>query len=107
HAPLPLTHDPVALHVTVEAPQEDGDRTLTIHSRTADGAWTQHTGGTLTPQTTPARGLDTWPPQGATPADLDGFYDRLAEQGVTYGPLFQGMTAAWTTPDGTVYAEVA
>src|SRR5690606_3911608 len=106
HAPLPLTHDPVALHVTVEAPHEDGDRTLTIHSRTADGAWTQHAGVTVTPRTAPARGLDAWPPQGATPADLDGFYDRLAEQGVTYGPLFQGMSAAWTTPDGTVYAEV-
>ncbi|NUU26280.1 MAG: SDR family NAD(P)-dependent oxidoreductase, partial [Streptomycetaceae bacterium] len=42
---------------------------------------------------------------GATPLGVDGMYDRLAAQGYTYGPAFQGVTAAWR--DGAaVYAEV-
>lgn len=37
---------------------------------------------------------------------LDGLYDELAALGLGYGPLFQGLRAAWRTEDA-VYAEVA
>lgn len=38
--------------------------------------------------------------------DLDGFYDRLADLGLSYGPVFQGLRAAWRGHDA-VYAELA
>ncbi|MFD0381494.1 polyketide synthase dehydratase domain-containing protein [Streptomyces stramineus] len=44
-------------------------------------------------------------PAGAEPLDLDGFYDRMADGGFAYGPLFQGLRAAWRAGDD-VYAEV-
>ncbi|MFE7873993.1 type I polyketide synthase, partial [Micromonospora humida] len=45
-------------------------------------------------------------PAGSTPVDLAGRYDRLADAGYHYGPLFQGLRAAWRNGD-EVYAEVA
>ncbi|GAA4468962.1 type I polyketide synthase [Phytohabitans houttuyneae] len=72
---------------------------------TAD--WVCHAEGTLAPEaglpaTTPAT---AWPPAGARPIDLDGFYDRLAAGGYGYGPAFRGLRAAWW--DGTdLVAEV-
>ncbi|MFQ6856379.1 polyketide synthase dehydratase domain-containing protein, partial [Streptomyces sp. 35M1] len=33
-------------------------------------------------------------------------YDRLADQGLSYGPLFQGLRSVWRQGDD-VYAEVA
>ncbi|MEV5898233.1 SDR family NAD(P)-dependent oxidoreductase [Nonomuraea fuscirosea] len=106
HAPLPVTHEGTALHVSVAAPEEDGSRSLTIHSRAGDDVWTRHATGILTPETAPARPIGSWPPPEASPIDLDGFYDRLAEQGVAYGPAFRGVTKAWATSDGTLYTEV-
>lgn len=49
--------------------------------------------------------MGLWPPAGAQPVDLDGFYAGLADVGYGYGPLFQGLQAAWTR-DGEVFAEV-
>ena len=43
---------------------------------------------------------------GAEPIDLDGFYQRLAGQGYRYGPVFQGLRAAWRV-GGDVCAEVS
>ncbi|WP_346115586.1 acyltransferase domain-containing protein, partial [Nonomuraea maheshkhaliensis] len=106
HAPLPVTHEGTALHVSVAAPGLDGDRVLTIHSRTGDGIWTRHATGILTTQAAPATPIGSWPPPGASPIDLDGFYDRLAGQGVAYGPTFRGVTKAWSASNGTLYTEV-
>ncbi|MDT3400672.1 SDR family NAD(P)-dependent oxidoreductase, partial [Streptomyces sp. B1866] len=47
-----------------------------------------------------------WPPAGAEPVAVGGFYSRLADIGLDYGPLFQGVRAAWRSGD-EVYAEVA
>ncbi|MBD0670503.1 polyketide synthase dehydratase domain-containing protein, partial [Streptomyces sp. CBMA156] len=46
-----------------------------------------------------------WPPAGAEPVDLTGFYERLTAVGYGYGPAFQGLRAAWTAGD-SVHAEV-
>ncbi|MFF3755441.1 SDR family NAD(P)-dependent oxidoreductase, partial [Streptomyces sp. NPDC002018] len=105
--------------VRVGVADESGRRTVTIHSRpegepgTGEPGtpWTQHATGTLAtgsrtaPDTT---GSDTalWPPAGAEPVELDGFYDARAEDGFVYGPVFQGLRAAWRL-DGEIFAELS
>jgi polyketide synthase 12 len=42
----------------------------------------------------------------AVPVSVDGLYARLADVGFDYGPLFQGLHAAWRLGDD-VFAEVA
>ncbi|WP_231932704.1 type I polyketide synthase [Micromonospora rifamycinica] len=51
-------------------------------------------------------GDEVWPPVGAVPVAVDGFYERLAGVGLEYGPVFQGLRAAWRV-DGELVAEVA
>jgi acyl transferase domain-containing protein len=36
-----------------------------------------------------------WPPAGAEPVDLAGFYDQAAAAGYGFGPAFQGLRAMW------------
>ncbi|MFB7329958.1 type I polyketide synthase, partial [Streptomyces sp. NPDC056190] len=43
---------------------------------------------------------------GAEAVDAEGCYERFAARGFAYGPLFQGLTAAWRAGD-TLYAEVS
>ncbi|MEU8633539.1 SDR family NAD(P)-dependent oxidoreductase [Amycolatopsis sp. NPDC048633] len=106
---LPATGG-VALQVLTGAPDESGACTLTIHSRAEDAApdspWTLHASGVLTPAV-PARGddLTEWPPPGAETLETDGLYERLADSGFGYGPVFQGLRQAWKHGDD-VYAEV-
>ncbi|MFF9352725.1 SDR family NAD(P)-dependent oxidoreductase [Streptomyces sp. NPDC014734] len=105
----------VQLQVTVGAPDGSGRRSLTLHSRpeeSADGTgwgegeWTRHATGVLTTgAAVPAADLAAWPPAGATEVPVDGLYDWLAETGFAYGPVFQGLRAAWQHGDD-VYAEV-
>ncbi|WP_270890151.1 SDR family NAD(P)-dependent oxidoreductase [Streptomyces sp. DHE17-7] len=47
-----------------------------------------------------------WPPAGAEPVALDGFYDGLADAGFSYGPAFRGLRAVWRRGEET-FAEVA
>ena len=53
-----------------------------------------------------SRASGAWPPAGASEVDLAGWYPALAEHGLAYGPVFQGLRRAWTA-GGEVYAEVA
>ncbi|MCP4921995.1 MAG: hypothetical protein GY913_34270, partial [Proteobacteria bacterium] len=46
-----------------------------------------------------------WPPAGGEPLDLTDLYPRLAEQGLGYGPTFQGLTEAWRVGNA-VYGHV-
>ncbi|POM22542.1 Phenolphthiocerol synthesis polyketide synthase type I Pks15/1 [Actinomadura rubteroloni] len=104
-APLTVADGPVRLQVAVGAPDGDGRRDLAVHSR-ADGDWIRHATGTLAPEA--ARGgvpETAWPPRDATPVDVAGFYDGLADAGYEYGPVFQGLRAAWRRDDA-VFAEV-
>ncbi|MEV0186840.1 type I polyketide synthase, partial [Streptomyces sp. NPDC050625] len=108
----------VALQVRVGADDGSGRRPLTVHSRIDDGdayahgndserAWVRHASGSLTVATQgPVDGsLASWPPMGAEPVDVDGFYDRLASMALDYGPVFQGLRAAWRSGDD-FFAEV-
>ncbi|WFE39927.1 type I polyketide synthase [Micromonospora sp. WMMD998] len=99
-----------ALHLRVSTGAAEGGRwTFAVHSRPEDAApgaaWTRHASGTLTAETPrPAEALATWPPAGASPLDTESFYREFAERGYHYGPLFQGMRAAWRDGE-TIYAE--
>ncbi|MEU4930102.1 type I polyketide synthase [Streptomyces yokosukanensis] len=113
HAPLVLPdHGAVQLQVVVGAPEGE-TRPVTIWSRPESPdeelPWTRHADGLLAPTGTlpvTTDPLTAWPPQGAEVVGLDGLYDELAALGLGYGPLFQGLRAAWRTEDG-LYAEVA
>jgi acyl transferase domain-containing protein len=115
-APLVLSPgEAVQLQVSTGAPDESGRRKITIHSRpdagVADGvrideAWTRHADGTLAPldvateQRWFAQHGDVladaqWPPADAELLHTHDLYERLADWGVEYGPLFRGLRRAW------------
>ena len=112
-APLVLAQGAaVQLQVSLAEPDEDGRRTLAIHSRAErpaqdgeEAAWTRHVSGVLA---LAAAGVDPaierlqaqeWPPAGAEPVDVEYLYDRLAELGLGYGPTFQAVRQAWRRGD--------
>ncbi|UQX03807.1 type I polyketide synthase [Streptomyces sp. RerS4] len=117
-APLALPpHGGVQIQLAVGAPDADGRRALTLHSRSEDaaddtwgeGAWTRHATGFLAPAARdtvrPGADLAVWPPQGATAVPVEGLYDYLTASGFAYGPVFQGLTGAWQRAD-EIFAEV-
>ncbi|MEU5980611.1 SDR family NAD(P)-dependent oxidoreductase, partial [Streptomyces sp. NPDC047315] len=117
HAPLVLPPSGnVRIQIVVNAADDDGHRTIRVHSRpdhgtdasAADADWLCHATGTLTVTTSAPGGTLTgaWPPPGAQPVSLDGFYERAAESGYGYGPAFQGLRAVWRDGDDLL-AEVA
>ncbi|WP_436840486.1 type I polyketide synthase [Streptomyces flavofungini] len=118
-APLVLPdRGAVRLQVRVGPAGDDGHRAVSVHSHAEDAstrtagtpegaAWMCHARGVLAPEAAaaPARPADAWPPPGAEPVPLDGFYARLATAGLAYGPAFRGLARAWRL--GTeVFAEV-
>ncbi|MER5556650.1 beta-ketoacyl synthase N-terminal-like domain-containing protein, partial [Streptomyces sp. NPDC002793] len=106
-APLVLpSRGGVQIQVSVGADDEDGTRRLEIHSR-PDGeeSWTGHAVGVLAETTADPVGTAPVRPADAEPVDLDGFYTRAAEAGFAYGPVFQGLKAAWRAGDD-LYGEV-
>ncbi|MGW1077837.1 SDR family NAD(P)-dependent oxidoreductase, partial [Streptomyces sp. NPDC002537] len=88
-------------------PDAAGRRELTIHSRPegTDVPWVRHVAGVLSETASAGTDLVAWPPAGAQPVTVDGFYERVAEVGYGYGPAFQGLRTAWRVGDD-LYAEV-
>jgi pimaricinolide synthase PimS1 len=113
-APLILPEQgAVQIQVEVSGPEgERGSREVSIHSRPEaeaeeTGEWTCHARGVLAPAVPQSlEPIDSWPPEGARPLDLDLLYERLAEAGFEYGLAFQGLSAAWQDGEN-VYAEVS
>ncbi|MGW2332087.1 beta-ketoacyl synthase N-terminal-like domain-containing protein, partial [Streptomyces sp. NPDC001700] len=111
-APLVLPeHGGVHVQLAVGAPDAAGRRPLSVHSR-ADGVasdeqWIRHATGWLA-GTRRATDVDlaAWPPEGAEQVEIDGLYAGLAQAGLAYGPVFQGLRAAWRRGD-EVFAEIA
>ncbi|MCC3770412.1 type I polyketide synthase, partial [Streptomyces sp. UNOC14_S4] len=111
-APLVLPErGAVQLRLELAAADEAGRRAVSLHSRPEEAdtqaPWTRHATGVLAPATAaPAEPFPAeWPPAGATALDTAGFYEGAAAAGLGYGPVFQGLTAAWR--DGEeLYAEV-
>ncbi|MEV6766974.1 type I polyketide synthase, partial [Streptomyces sp. NPDC051105] len=114
-APLVLDGDAaVQLQVTVGEAGEDGGRSVAVYSRPEAGGDGEqgeaicHARGSLAAAQT---ALDVrfpveWPPRGAEQIAVDALYAGLAEAGYDYGPVFQGVRAAWRVGEH-VYAEVA
>ncbi|MFI2346138.1 type I polyketide synthase [Streptomyces sp. NPDC019443] len=110
--PLPVPGEgTVDVRVVLEPADASGRRTLTVHARRPDGSdWVEHASGVLAPA---ADDMDTaaphataqWPPADASPVDLTGAYDRLAERGYRYGPAFTGLRRMWVRGEET-FAEV-
>ncbi|MEV0581278.1 polyketide synthase dehydratase domain-containing protein, partial [Streptomyces sp. NPDC050392] len=100
----------VAIQVAVGAADPAGRRTVSVYSR-GDGAdhapWTRHAEGILAVGgRVPAADLTAWPPKGAEAIGVEGAYELLSERGYGYGPVFQGLKAAWTSGE-ELYAEIA
>ncbi|MEE4547008.1 type I polyketide synthase, partial [Streptomyces sp. V4-01] len=96
--------DASEVQVRVAAADAAGRRGVVVHARPhgdPDGPWTRHASGSLAPDAegAPADDAGAWPPPGAVPVDVSGFYERLEAAGYSYGPAFQGLRAAWL--DGT------
>ncbi|WP_010360984.1 type I polyketide synthase, partial [Streptomyces acidiscabies] len=101
----------VQVQVVVEAPAESGRRAVSVYSRPeetgTEAGWTRHASGTLTSEAGAPSGVEltVWPPAGAEPVPVDGFYEALAETGYGYGPAFQGVRTVWRRGE-EVFAEV-
>jgi acyl transferase domain-containing protein/acyl carrier protein len=113
--PLVLTAEGgMQLQVMTGGPDQGRRRAVQVYARPADeGAevpWTRHASGMLAPAAPSEAGLArefaVWPPQGAVPVDVEGMYQGLAAGGFEYGPVFQGMRAAWWRGH-ELFAEVA
>ncbi|WP_162182730.1 type I polyketide synthase, partial [Actinoalloteichus caeruleus] len=107
HAPLVLpVRGTVTVQLAAAAANSDGRRAVDVYSRTGDDEWSHHATGTLRPGTAVSgQALVTWPPTDAEPITVEDLYDRLAEWGLSYGPTFRGLAAAWSQGD-EVYADV-
>ncbi|WP_340563422.1 SDR family NAD(P)-dependent oxidoreductase [Streptomyces sp. GSL17-111] len=113
HTPLALTEEEsVQLQVRVGAPDEDGARPFTVHSRLSDGTgwygqpWTRHASGTLRPALPAETPAASWPPDGGQVVSLDELYSALAGAGLEYGPVFQGLRGVLRAGED-LWAEVA
>ncbi len=121
--PLVLEEDGAAqLQVMVSDIQADGSRAVSIYARRessgaateqASDEWIRHASGTLMPETGPGAGAPAlgdlagvWPPPEAEPVSLDGFYERLVDTGLEYGPVFRGVRSVWRRGED-LFAEVA
>jgi acyl transferase domain-containing protein/thioesterase domain-containing protein len=98
------------VQVWVGGGDESGRRTLGVYSQPVgepEGLWTQHATGVLaTDERVGEFEASVWPPVGAEPVELAGFYRSRAEAGFVYGPVFQGLQAVWRSGE-EVFAEVA
>jgi acyl transferase domain-containing protein/thioesterase domain-containing protein len=124
----------VQVQVSVGEPADSGERSVEIYARPEatsgdelwqdERIWTRHASGVLAPGrvgqdgSAPASGnsdvLDeqfailadaVWPPVGAQEIEVEELYERLAEQGLEYGPVFQGLRSAWRR-GAEVFAEI-
>ncbi|MEU7688624.1 type I polyketide synthase, partial [Streptomyces spectabilis] len=107
----------VQLQISVGGPDGSGRRELSLYARPQgdadDAPWTRHFTGSLLPAapaapaepSVEAAELSVWPPARAERVDVSDLYERLTAGGHGYGPLFQGLRAAWRR-GGDVYAEI-
>ncbi|WP_405815625.1 type I polyketide synthase [Streptomyces sp. NBC_00040] len=109
-APLVLSDEgAVQLQVVVGAPDASGRRAVAVYSRpdADDEPWVRHADGLLVDEVRGAAvDLGVWPPADATAVPVDDAYEVLDASGLAYGPLFQGLRAAWRRA-GELFAELA
>ncbi|UKD51743.1 SDR family NAD(P)-dependent oxidoreductase [Amycolatopsis sp. FU40] len=99
----------VQVQVKVGEPAAGGVRPVAVYARPdgSDQPWIQHVDGFVSPGgTAPEFELAEWPPRGVSAVPIEDFSRGKADLGLSFGPMFQGLTAAWRQGD-VVYAEVA
>lgn len=99
----------VLLQVVVGGIGELGERPVSVYSRAAvpDSRWVLNAQGILTATAiSSTTSWSLWPPASATPVDVEGAYDRLADRGYHYGRAFRGLRAMWRR-GSEIFAEVA
>ncbi|MGW7622068.1 type I polyketide synthase [Streptomyces antimycoticus] len=103
----------VRLQVEVGEADASGYREVSVFSRDETegetAAWVCHARGALAPVQAVGETLfdfGTWPPAAAQVAEVSEHYVRAAENGLEYGPVFQGLKRAWRRGD-EVFAEVS
>jgi acyl transferase domain-containing protein/thioesterase domain-containing protein len=102
----------VQLQVRVGRPDGSGRRPAGVYARAEDSAaaeWVRHADGMLSagrPAEPAMQWARSWPPPGAREIAVADAYERLARQGLVYGPAFRGLRAAWRRDDD-VFVEVA
>ncbi|MER7793207.1 SDR family NAD(P)-dependent oxidoreductase [Streptomyces sp. NPDC097640] len=104
----------LVVQVVVDAAEGDGRRPVRIFSRPEEDSggpdtWVCHAVGTLLPRAdgplpAPEPG-GAWPPPGARPVAIEGFYERAAAAGYGYGMVFRGLRSVWRDGEDTL-AEV-
>ena len=103
-----VPEDGVQVQVSVGEAEPDGRRPVTVSSRAghAGQEWVRHAAGNVRPGQEPL-GFDlaAWPPAGAEPVPVEGFYARPPPPGTGKGRQFQGLRAAWRR-GGDLFAEV-
>uniref|UniRef100_UPI0038D42C8A SDR family NAD(P)-dependent oxidoreductase n=3 Tax=Streptomyces europaeiscabiei TaxID=146819 RepID=UPI0038D42C8A len=110
-APLQLPErGGVQVQVVVGEVDQNGRRAVKVFSRPEDAdpseQWAHNADGTLARELPePAFEPVQWPPAGAEPVTVEGFYEAAARGGLEYGPAFQGLSTVWRKGD-EVYAEV-
>ncbi|MFI9276262.1 type I polyketide synthase, partial [Kitasatospora sp. NPDC052896] len=110
-APLVLPEQgAVQLQIAVGGADESGRRTVNVYSRPESGdgveSWICHATGAVSPGRTETFDLASWPPLAAEVVGTGGYYERLAELGFGYGPVFRGLRGLWRR-GREVFAEVA
>ncbi|MDX2709838.1 type I polyketide synthase [Streptomyces sp. PA03-6a] len=110
-APMVLPPSGVLLVQVVVGPVESGGlRPVEVFARpdVPGSEWVPHAVGFLRIELAAVvreLGGGVWPPVGARPVGLDGFYEGLASRGYEYGPLFRAVRGVWR--DGQeVFAEL-
>nr|AUO16399.1 polyketide synthase [Streptomyces sp. IMB7-145] len=103
----------VRLQVEVGEADASGYREVSVFSRDETegeiAAWVCHARGALAPVQAVGESLfdfGAWPPAAAQVAEMSEHYVRAAENGLEYGPVFQGLKRAWRRGD-EVFAEVS
>ncbi|MFD8458865.1 type I polyketide synthase [Streptomyces antimycoticus] len=103
----------VRLQVEVGEADASGYREVSVFSRDETegetAAWVCHARGALAPVQAAGDTLfdfGAWPPAAAQVAEVSEHYVRAAENGLEYGPVFQGLKRAWRRGD-EVFAEVS
>ncbi|MBZ6107993.1 SDR family NAD(P)-dependent oxidoreductase, partial [Streptomyces olivaceus] len=112
---------PTQVQVLVAGAAADGSRAVDVHARLQDAApheadWVRHARATLVNGTGRREPVapeehrepvtsESWPPADAQPVDVTGLYERLHEQGLTYGAAFRGLTRVWRGTAGELFAE--
>ncbi|MEE4582846.1 type I polyketide synthase [Streptomyces antimycoticus] len=103
----------VRLQVEVGEADASGYREVSVYSRDETegetAAWVCHARGALAPVQAAGDTLfdfGAWPPAAAQVAEVSEHYVRAAENGLEYGPVFQGLKRAWRRGD-EVFAEVS